>query len=100
MKVKKIINATTSFRVRCLIKTLFWAGLRREEAVKLDARDIDFERKRITVVSGKGDKTRVVPIINDDFLSDLKYLISNKNKLKFYIKYENCRFCSFLSNII
>ena len=76
-EVKKIIHATNSFRDRCLIKALFWAGLRREEAANLDIREIDFERKRI-VVNGKGDKTRVVPIINDDFLSDLKYLISDR----------------------
>ena len=48
-EVKKIIHAANSFRDRCLIKTLFWAGLRREEAAKLDTRDIDFERKRVIV---------------------------------------------------
>ena len=28
----------------------------------------------------KGNKTRIVPIINDEFLSDLKYLINNKEQ--------------------
>ncbi|MFX0135621.1 MAG: tyrosine-type recombinase/integrase [Candidatus Hodarchaeota archaeon] len=41
----------------------------------LDIRDIDFDRKRITL-TGKGDKTRVVPIISDEFSSYLKYLES------------------------
>lgn len=86
-EVKKIINTTNSFRDRCLIKSLFWAGLRREESTKLDVRDIDFERKRITVY-GKGDKVRVVPIINDDFLGDLKHLVGKRgNGFVFY--YEN-----------
>jgi site-specific recombinase XerD len=76
---KKIIHATNSFRDRCLIKALFWAGLRREEATDLDIRDIDFERKRITV-RGKGDKTRIVPIIDDDLLNDLKHLIGKNNQ--------------------
>ena len=78
-EVKKIIHAANSFRDRCLIKALFWAGLRREEAAQLDIRSIDFERKRITV-TGKGNKVRVVPIINDEFLSDLKYLIGPRTK--------------------
>lgn len=34
-EVKKIIYATNCFRDRCIIKALFWAGLRREEAIKL-----------------------------------------------------------------
>jgi len=78
-EVNKIIHATNSFRDRCLIKTLFWSGLRREEAANLDIRDIDFERKRIKV-RGKGDKTRIVPIIDDDLLNDLKHLIGKNNQ--------------------
>ena len=62
-----------------MIKALFWAGLRREEAIDLDTRDIDFDRKRITV-RGKGDKTRIVPTIDDDFLNDLKHLIGKNNQ--------------------
>ncbi|MGH1362267.1 MAG: tyrosine-type recombinase/integrase [Calditrichia bacterium] len=76
--IKKLIFATRSFRNRCLLKTLFWAGLRREEAAQLDIRDIDFERKRIQV-RGKGNKIRIVPIIDDEFLSDLQHLLAGRN---------------------
>jgi site-specific recombinase XerD len=38
-------------------------------------RDIDFERKRITVQNGKGGKTRIVPLIDDEYVSDLAHLI-------------------------
>jgi site-specific recombinase XerD len=69
-EVNKIILATNSFMDRCLIKTLYWAGLRRSEVQNLDIRDIDFNRKRITL-TGKGNKTRIVPIISEEFLSDL-----------------------------
>ena len=78
--IKKLFLATSqsysvhSFRDRCLLKTLFWAGLRREEVTKLDVRDIDFERKRIKV-NGKGGKVRIVPIIDEEFLSDLNHWI-------------------------
>lgn len=61
-----------------LLKTLHYAGLRREEAAGLDVGDIDFERKRITVRKGKGGKTRIVPVIEDELLVDLKYLLGKR----------------------
>lgn len=39
-EIKKILYNTTTFRDRCLLKSLFWTGLRREEAANLDVRDI------------------------------------------------------------
>ena len=78
-EVKKIVFATTTFRDRCIIKGLFWAGLRRAEVVTLDIRDIDFRRKRLTV-NGKGDKTRTVPIIDDELLNDLRHLVGANKK--------------------
>ena len=76
-EIRKIFLNTSNFRDRCLLKSLFWAGLRREEASNLDVRDLDFERKRIKV-RGKGDKTRTVPFIDDDFLGDIKHLIEGR----------------------
>jgi integrase len=73
--IRKLILAAANFRDRTLIKALWWLGLRRHELVALDIRDIDFERKRVTVRAGKGGKTRVIPIIDDEFMSDLKHLI-------------------------
>jgi integrase len=73
--IKKLTLASPNFRDRCIVKTLYWAGLRRHELVALDVRDLDFERKRITVQNGKGGKTRIVPIIDDEYLSDLAHLI-------------------------
>ncbi len=75
--VNKIIIAAPTFRDRCVIKSLFWLGLRREEVTVLDIRDIDFERRRVTV-RGKGEKTRVVPVIDEETLSDLKHLIGDR----------------------
>jgi site-specific recombinase XerD len=83
-EVNKIILATTSFRDRCLIKILYWAGLRRSEVQNLDIRDFDFNRKRITL-TGKGDKTRVVPIISDEFLSDLKHSGGEIKEMNYYL---------------
>ena len=35
-EVKKLIIVTTNFRDRCIIKALWWLGLRRKELVELD----------------------------------------------------------------
>lgn len=77
-EVRKLVIATTNFRDRCVIKSLYWLGLRRKELVELDIRDIDFERKRVKVREGKGGKTRIVPIIDDEFLGDIKHLIGSR----------------------
>ena len=77
-EVKKLMIAAGNFRDRCIIKTLYWLGLRRKELTELDVRDIDFERKRVKVREGKGGKTRIVPIIDDEYLSDIKHLLGTR----------------------
>lgn len=86
--IKKLTVAAINFRDRCVIKSLWWLGLRRHELTALDIRDIDFERKRVKV-EGKGDKTRVVPIIDDEFLSDLKILIGDRKTGAVFMSNEN-----------
>ena len=46
-EIKKLFIAAPTFRDRCIIKSLFWLGLRRQELIDLDIRDIDFDRKRV-----------------------------------------------------
>jgi integrase len=55
--IKKLLIAATNFRDRCILKTLWWLGLRRHELLALDVRDIDFDRKRVTIREGKGGET-------------------------------------------
>jgi integrase len=54
--VRKLLLAATNFRDRCLIKTLWWLGVRRHELIHLDIRDLDADRKRIIVRGGKAAK--------------------------------------------
>ena len=79
-QVKAIYNTPANFRDRVLIKTLYYAGLRRFEASDLKVHDIDFGLNRIVVIKGKGAKMRVVPIIDMDYKADLKHLINNKRE--------------------
>jgi integrase len=76
--VRKLLLTASNFRDRCLIKTLWWLGVRRSELINLDVRDVDVARKRVTIQKGKGGKTRVIPIINDEYLSDLLLLIGSR----------------------
>lgn len=74
-QVKQIYNTPSNFRDRVLIKTLYFAGLRRFEAGNLRVSDVDFGLNRIVVEKGKGAKLRIVPIIDMDYKADLKHLI-------------------------
>ncbi len=66
-----------------LIFTLcYGCALRRMEAYKLTAKDIDFDRKTIFINQGKGYKDRIVPI-NDNVCNTLKdYVYNFRNLLK------------------
>ena len=48
-------------RDRAIFELLYGSGLRSEEVVSLDIGDLDFEQEQLTV-TGKGNKTRVVPV--------------------------------------
>jgi site-specific recombinase XerD len=50
--------------------------LRVSEAVTLDVRDVDLERRRLTIV-GKGEKRRVVPV-PENVAQDLRFLVEKR----------------------
>jgi len=87
--VRKLLLAAANFRDRCLIKTLSWLGVRRRELTQLDIRDLDAERKRVTIREGKGRKTRVIPIIDDEYLSDLLILIGSRKTGPLFLSNRN-----------
>ena len=78
-EIKKLIYACDNFRDRCIIKLLAYTGMRREEIRELDIQDIDFERRRIQIRMGKGQKDRTV-VVAQSVLADLKHLIGNRVK--------------------
>lgn len=50
-------------RDKCIIELLYGCGLRRSELIGLQTKDFDFEN-RIIRITGKGNKTRIVPYGN------------------------------------
>jgi len=87
--VRKLLLSASNFRDRSLIKTLWWLGVRRSELINLDVRDCDAKRKRRTIHKGKGGKTRVIPIMNDEYLSDLLMLIGSRKTGPIFLSNRN-----------
>ena len=70
-----------TWKVRCrnyaLIATMAFTGLRRGEAMGLRVRDLDFGQRFVRVRVGKGNKGRVVPMI-DRLVVPLREQVSDK----------------------
>lgn len=77
--IKKVINAATTFRDRCIVKTFAQMAMRRFEVANLDIRDVDFERRLIHIREGKGGKARTIPA-SEDLLGDLRHLTGTRKR--------------------
>lgn len=80
-EVERLINAADNFRDKVIIESLYYAALRRFEVAKMDIRDIDFERGRITVI-GKHNKLSVIPVgaIFVGYMTDLRHYIGSRKE--------------------
>lgn len=61
-EVENLIGATRKLRYRVFLLTTYSMGLRLEEALSVQAGDIDAERKQVHIRRGKGHKDRFVPL--------------------------------------
>jgi integrase/recombinase XerD len=64
-----------------MLETLYSAGLRSSELIRLKVEDIDFEQKFITVRKGKYGKPRTVPASNAAFSAIKEYLAFSRPAL-------------------
>lgn len=60
--VQKLYDACKTARQRAILGILYGCGLRRQEAVRLNARDVHFKSGLLYVREGKGGKKRIVPL--------------------------------------
>ena len=65
---------------RLVVSLLYGSGLRLMECVSLRIKDVDIERREITVRSGKGDKDRRTPLA-ESAIGDLQRAIRAANTL-------------------
>lgn len=64
-ELNRLIAAATNVRDRLLIRLMVETGIRRCEVAALTSSDLDISRNVIMIRSGKGNKTRVVPLTTD-----------------------------------
>ncbi len=62
VEIEQLIGATRKLRYRVFLLTTYSMGLRLQEALSLQAGDIDAGRNRVHIRRGKGHKDRLVPL--------------------------------------
>lgn len=56
------LNTAVGIRDRAMLETFYSTGMRRMELIKLNLRDLDFDRGTVMIRQGKGKKYRMIPI--------------------------------------
>lgn len=73
-EVQQLFHATANdIRDNCILKVLYYSGLRKSELVALNTDDIDFEKKQVIVRNGKGRNNQPEIInLSDEALQSIK----------------------------
>lgn len=61
-EVKKMLISPKLLKHRLILGILYGCGLRRFELLNIELKDLDFDRKMLHIVQGKGRKDRYVPL--------------------------------------
>lgn len=61
-EARRLLNLIPAGSIRLIAGVMYGAGLRVMECCRLRVKDLDFDRKQITVRQGKGEKDRMVPL--------------------------------------
>jgi len=78
--IEKLYEVCQTAKQRAMLGIIYGCGLRRQEAVKLNAKDIHFKSSLLYVREGKGGKKRIVPL-GKTVLNDLKeYYYQERNR--------------------
>lgn len=79
--LKKMLSAISNLKHQTALTLIYGCGLRRSELINLKLRDIDFQRKVLSVINSKGKKDRQLPL-SDKLLGLIsKYLAAYSPKL-------------------
>ncbi len=80
-EVKKMLISPKLLKHRLILGILYGCGLRRFELLNVELKDLDFDRKMLHIVQGKGRKDRYVPLA-DILIRGLKKYIEAEHPIK------------------
>lgn len=60
--VEKMLTSIPNFKHKTALTIIYACGLRRSELINLRLKDLDSKRRTVTIVNGKGQKDRVLPV--------------------------------------
>ena len=76
-EIEKVMLNIANLKHKMLIAIAYGGGLRVSEVINLKVQDMDWERKMISIVHGKGDKDRMT-LLPDSISDSLRALTANK----------------------
>jgi integrase/recombinase XerD len=91
-QIQDLFNATENIKQRIILHLFYSCGLRRNEAVQLDIKDVQFNKCMLYVRNGKGSKRRAIPITKS-VAKDFETYYQDKRK-----QYENKTCNAFILN--
>ena len=59
-EIKELLNGTKSLRNKLIIKFIYSSGVRVSECINMKIKNLDFDEKTGKVISGKGNKDRII----------------------------------------
>ncbi len=75
-EVRRVLSQMESPVFRLMAGLLYGTGMRLMECIRLRVQDVDFDYKKISVIRGKGNKDRIVPLPSS-YLTSLKAQIDH-----------------------
>jgi integrase/recombinase XerD len=85
--IEKLYNGCETSKQKAMLGIIYGCGLRRQEAVKLNAKDIHFKNAMLYVREGKGGRKRTIPLgktvlndLRDYYFNERPREINNKSK--------------------
>ena len=73
-------TAYGAFRDYAILSVLIFTGIRRGELLNLRLGDVDFAEKTLRVTKGKGNKTRIVPLVEEAVAATQDWLVFRRSK--------------------
>ena len=71
--VEKMLMSIPNFKHKTALTLIYACGLRRSELINLRLKDLDSKRRTVTIVNGKGQKDRVLPVSEKLMKMIIKY---------------------------